>query len=183
MASSSAIHAAAVSRYWLPFICDSNTDSRPPDHVVKFDPPHPKISSEITNLLALHSVRPILESQQATQQSQGIQTLLEAEKEAAKVVQKARQYRVQKLKDARSEAAKEIEAYKVQKQKDYEAYEAEHKSQTSTNQHSIDESTNKQLAEIKADVEKNRSNVIDKILKRVTQTHPALHKNLRKIEA
>jgi hypothetical protein len=32
---------------------------------------------------------------------------------------------VQKLKDARSEAAKEIEAYKVQKQKDYEAYEAE----------------------------------------------------------
>lgn len=33
--------------------------------------------------------------------------------------------RVQKLKDARSEAAKEIEAYKVQKQKDYEAYEAE----------------------------------------------------------
>lgn len=33
--------------------------------------------------------------------------------------------RVQKLKDARSEAAKEIEAYKVQKQKDYEAYESE----------------------------------------------------------
>jgi hypothetical protein len=33
--------------------------------------------------------------------------------------------RVQKLKDARSEAAKEIEAYKAQKQKDYESYEAE----------------------------------------------------------
>lgn len=86
---------------------------------------------------------------QSTQQSQGIQTLLEAEKEAAKVVQKARQCtslivthhiprcpsshrdcalssdRVQKLKDARSEAAKEIEAYKVQKQKEYEAYESE----------------------------------------------------------
>lgn len=60
---------------------------------------------------------------------------------------------------------------------------SQHKSQTSTNQQSIDESTNKQLGEIKTDVEKNRSNVIDKILERVTQTHPALHKNLRKIEA
>ena len=115
--------------------------------------------------------------------------------------------RVQKLKDARSEAAKESEAYKIQKQKEYEAYESEvcsiqlplpprclndisyigllvqHKSQTSSNQHSIDESTNKQLEEIKRDVEKNRENVIEKILERVTKTDPALHKNLRKIEA
>ncbi|KAJ9121080.1 hypothetical protein QFC24_005061 [Naganishia onofrii] len=91
--------------------------------------------------------------------------------------------RVQKLKDARSEAAKEIEAYKTQKQKDYESYEAEHKSQTSTNQHSIDESTQTQLADIKTAVEKHRSNVIDKIVERVTQTEPAMHKNLKKIEA
>lgn len=33
--------------------------------------------------------------------------------------------RVQKLKDARSEAAKEIESYRAQKQKDFEAFEAE----------------------------------------------------------
>ncbi|KAJ9120111.1 hypothetical protein QFC22_003009 [Naganishia vaughanmartiniae] len=91
--------------------------------------------------------------------------------------------RVQKLKDARSEAAKEIEAYKTQKQKDYESYEAEHKSQTSTNQHSIDESTETQLADIKKAVEQHRSNVIDKIVERVTQTQPAMHKNLKKIES
>jgi V-type H+-transporting ATPase subunit G len=40
--------------------------------------------------------------------SQGISTLLEAEKEASKVVQKARQYRIQRLKDARTEALKVI---------------------------------------------------------------------------
>ncbi|EJT45598.1 hypothetical protein A1Q1_05935 [Trichosporon asahii var. asahii CBS 2479] len=57
--------------------------------------------------------------------SQGIQTLLEAEKEAAKVVQKARQYRVQKLKDARSEAAKEIEQYKAQKEADFKKFESD----------------------------------------------------------
>ncbi|KAG8755568.1 H(+)-transporting V1 sector ATPase subunit G [Serendipita sp. 396] len=55
--------------------------------------------------------------------SQGIQTLLEAEKEAAKVVQQARQYRTQKLKDARSEAAKDLETYKAQKDNELKAFE------------------------------------------------------------
>lgn len=75
-------------------------------------------------------------------QSQSIQTLLEAEKEAQKVVQQARQCmdgsplvihhsehssgcadRTQRLKDARSEATKEIEAYKAQKEHEFKAYE------------------------------------------------------------
>jgi V-type H+-transporting ATPase subunit G len=38
--------------------------------------------------------------------TQGISTLLDAEKEASKIVQKARQYRIQRLKDARTEALK-----------------------------------------------------------------------------
>ena len=76
-------------------------------------------------------------------QSQSIQTLLEAEKDAQKVVQEARQCmaldpswsihsehlsgcadRTQRLKDARSEATKEIEAYKAQKEQEFKAYEA-----------------------------------------------------------
>ena len=77
-------------------------------------------------------------------QSQNIQTLLEAEKEAQKVVQQARQCagslrnpfilkhsfilcdpdRTQRLKDARSEATKEIEEYKAQKEQEFKAYEA-----------------------------------------------------------
>jgi hypothetical protein len=97
--------------------------------------------------------RPRLASQ-AAQQSQGIQTLLEAEKEAAKVVQQARQCtfcsvhasvnlielmaygycgyecilvgidRVQKLKDARAEASKEVEDYKKQKEQEYKTFES-----------------------------------------------------------
>lgn len=83
---------------------------------------------------------------QAAQQTQGIQTLLEAEKEAAKVVQQARQRtslwlylsllalalmscgmssdRVQRLKDARTEASKEVEEYKRQKEQEYKAFES-----------------------------------------------------------
>jgi len=77
----------------------------------------------------------------AAQQSQGIQTLLEAEKEASKIVQQARQCklmaygnsalldlnlfidRIQKLKDARTEATKEIEAYKRAKEQEFRAFE------------------------------------------------------------
>ena len=80
----------------------------------------------------------------SAQQSQSIQTLLEAEKDASKVVQQARQCknngsrlgesslthlttcsdRVQKLKDARAEASKEIEAYKKAKEDEFKAFEA-----------------------------------------------------------
>lgn len=80
-------------------------------------------------------------------QSTGIQTLLEAEKEAAKIVQKARTCkwkierkkfnvdsmlmitlfldRTQKLKDARSEAAKEIEELKSKQEDEFNNFKKE----------------------------------------------------------
>ncbi|WVQ90098.1 V-type ATPase, G subunit [Cryptococcus gattii] len=115
--------------------------------------------------------------------SQGIQTLLEAEKEAAKVVQKARQYRVQKLKDARSEAAKEIEAYKAKKEEEFKRFKSEHTSQTSTSQTSIDSTTKTQLSQLDDAVAKNKGKVIKKIVSRVLQSEPHLHPNLKKLEA
>ncbi len=113
---------------------------------------------------------------------------------------------MQKLKDARSEAAKEIEAYRTQKDKEFEQYEKEvgaafvtagilsaahtwpptppqHKSQTSDNQSSIDSSTTKQIDGLKTSVAKNRDGVVDKILERVVTCEPKLHRNLKKIEA
>ncbi|KAG1632226.1 hypothetical protein G6F45_004261 [Rhizopus arrhizus] len=59
--------------------------------------------------------------------SQGINTLLDAEREAAKIVQKAKQYRVQRAKDARLEAAKEIENIKAQKNAEYQSFVAQGK--------------------------------------------------------
>ncbi|ODO04816.1 V-type ATPase, G subunit [Cryptococcus amylolentus CBS 6273] len=115
--------------------------------------------------------------------SQGIQTLLEAEKEASKVVQKARQYRVQKLKDARSEAAKEIEAYKAKKEEEFNKFESDHTSQTTSSQTNIDSTTKTQLANLDSSVEKNKGEVIKKIVERVLQSDPHLHPNLKKIEA
>jgi V-type H+-transporting ATPase subunit G len=53
----------------------------------------------------------------------GIQTLLEAEKEASKIVEKAKLYRTQRLKDARVEAQMEIDKLKQQKQQEFKEYE------------------------------------------------------------
>ncbi|RSH85873.1 H(+)-transporting V1 sector ATPase subunit G [Apiotrichum porosum] len=111
--------------------------------------------------------------------SQGIQTLLEAEKEAAKVVAKARQYRIQKLKDARSEAAKEIEEYKAAKDAEFKKFESE----TSSSQSTIDTTTKDQLATLDSDIKKNGDAATKKIVGRVLSVEPKLHPNLQKIEA
>lgn len=58
-------------------------------------------------------------------QTNGIATLLKAEREAHEIVSQARKYRQDKLKQAKTDAAGEIDAYK--KQKDQELQEFENK--------------------------------------------------------
>ncbi|RDB23326.1 putative V-type proton ATPase subunit G [Hypsizygus marmoreus] len=119
----------------------------------------------------------------AAQQSQGIQTLLESEKEAAKIVQQARQYRVQRLKDARAEATKEIEQFKQAKEQEFKAFEASHAGTTSTAQTAIDKETEVKLQKITDSYVKAKDAVVAKLLDRVVLVHPELHRNLRKVEA
>ncbi|OSX64288.1 hypothetical protein POSPLADRAFT_1045375 [Postia placenta MAD-698-R-SB12] len=116
----------------------------------------------------------------ATQQSQSIQTLLEAEKEAAKVVQRARQYRVQKLKDARSQATKEIEEYKRLKESEFQAFEASHAGNTQSSQTAVDQETQIKLQEISEAYYANKDQVVAKLLDRVVLVKPELHRNLKK---
>ncbi|KAF8920590.1 H+-ATPase G subunit-domain-containing protein [Mucidula mucida] len=116
----------------------------------------------------------------AAQQSQGIQTLLEAEKEAAKIVQQARQYRVQKLKDARSEASKEIDAYKKTKEDEFKAFEASHAGTTSSAQTAIDKDTEIKLKEVTDSYNAHKDEVVKKLLDRVVLVTPELHRNLKK---
>ncbi|TRM60721.1 H+-ATPase G subunit-domain-containing protein [Schizophyllum amplum] len=119
----------------------------------------------------------------AAQQSQGIQTLLEAEKEAAKIVQQARQYRTQKLKDARSEAAKEIEDYKKAKEAEFKSFEASHAGTTSNAQVAVDKETEQKLQAITDTYEQHKGQVVKKLLDRVVLVKPELHRNLKKVGA
>jgi len=119
----------------------------------------------------------------AAQQSQGIQTLLEAEKEAAKIVQQARQYRVQKLKDARAEATKEIELYKQAKEQEFRTFESSHAGTTSTAQMAVDNETEIKLQAISESYGRAKDTVVKKLLDRVILVQPELHRNLKKVEA
>ncbi|KAI0072685.1 V-type ATPase [Panus rudis PR-1116 ss-1] len=118
----------------------------------------------------------------ASQQSQSIQTLLEAEKEAAKVVQQARQYRVQRLKDARTQASKEIEEYRQFKEQEFKAFEASHAGNIQTVQAAIDRETEVKRKEISEQYLQNKDKVVKKLLDRVVLVKPELHRNLKKLK-
>ncbi|KAI9855583.1 MAG: hypothetical protein M1813_009722 [Trichoglossum hirsutum] len=61
----------------------------------------------------------------SAQNSAGIQTLLDAEREAQRIVQKDR---TKKVKDARAEAQKEVEEYRKAKDDEFKKFEKEHTS-------------------------------------------------------
>ncbi|KAG0304987.1 H(+)-transporting V1 sector ATPase subunit G [Dissophora globulifera] len=115
----------------------------------------------------------------AASNSTGIQTLLEAEKEAAKIVQKARQYRVQRLKDARAEAAKEIDELKVSKNEAFKNFEQEHAGSSDQTSHRVEVETEQKRVEIEEAFAKNREAVLQKLLETVYTVEPKIHRNAR----
>ncbi|KAG0216108.1 H(+)-transporting V1 sector ATPase subunit G [Mortierella sp. GBA30] len=115
----------------------------------------------------------------AASNSSGIQTLLEAEKEASKIVQKARQYRVQRLKDARQEAAKEIEELKAAKNEAFKNFEQEHAGSSDQTSQRVEVETEQKRVEIEAAFAKNREAVLQMLLETVYTVEPKIHPNAR----
>ncbi|CAE6446208.1 unnamed protein product [Rhizoctonia solani] len=115
--------------------------------------------------------------------SSQVQRLLEAEKEAAKIVQEARQYRTQRLKDARTEAAKEIEAHKKRKEEEFKSLEGQRAGSTTDAQDAVDKDTESKIAAINDAYTKQKDVVVQKLLDRVVLVQPELHRNLTKQEA
>ncbi|TGZ85112.1 V-type ATPase [Ascodesmis nigricans] len=113
----------------------------------------------------------------STQNTAGIQTLLEAEREAQKIVQKARTYRTQKVKDARSEAQKEIEDYKRQKEEEFQRFESQHSGTHSQIEVEATKEVQRTLEEIKTLGEEKAPAVIKDLLTAVVDVKPAPHRN------
>jgi len=97
-------------------------------------------------------------------------------------VESSRKYRVQKLKDARSEASKEIEEYKKAKEAEFKAFEASRAGTTSNAQTTVDKETELKLQSITDSYNKSKDAVVKKLLDRVVLVKPELHRNLRKLE-
>ncbi|KZZ98114.1 Vacuolar (H+)-ATPase G subunit [Ascosphaera apis ARSEF 7405] len=100
----------------------------------------------------------------SAQNSHGIQTLLDAEREAQKIVQAAREYRTKRVKDARSEAQKEIEAYRQQKEEEFKKFEAEHSSGFKAAEEEANKDAEVKLREIKEAGAKNGPRVIENLV-------------------
>ncbi|GAN01190.1 v-type ATPase [Mucor ambiguus] len=113
----------------------------------------------------------------STSNSQGINTLLDAEREASKIVQKAKQYRVQRLKDARSEAAKEIEELKAQKNTEYQDFVAQHSGQSDQSLGKVDQETEAKIEEIRAAASNKKQDAVDKMIKAITNVETKPHEN------
>ncbi|KAL2106205.1 hypothetical protein VUR80DRAFT_7076 [Thermomyces stellatus] len=108
----------------------------------------------------------------SAQHSQGIQTLLDAEKEASKIVEKAKEYRTKRLRQTREEAKKESEEYRQSTEKKYRAYESEHsQGNTAAEENALKEAQG-EIRELQASGEKGKSAAIEELLQAVRDAEP-----------
>ncbi|KAI9719246.1 MAG: H(+)-transporting V1 sector ATPase subunit G [Candelaria pacifica] len=108
----------------------------------------------------------------SAQNSAGIQTLLDAEREAQKIVQKAREYRTKRVKDARSEAQKEIEDYKNKKDQEFKSYESEHTSGNKTAEDDANRMAEDKIDHIKTMGNSSGKKVVEDLLNAVMDIKP-----------
>ncbi|OQE35131.1 hypothetical protein PENCOP_c014G05485 [Penicillium coprophilum] len=112
----------------------------------------------------------------SAQNSAGIQTLLDAEREAQKIVQKDR---TQRIRDAKSEAQKEIEEYKNQKEEEYKKFEGEHSSGYKVAQEEADKEAEVKLQEIKDAGKKQGDKVVADLIRVTTDVKPEASEKIK----
>ncbi|KAH9863954.1 hypothetical protein J1614_009887 [Plenodomus biglobosus] len=108
----------------------------------------------------------------SAQNSAGIQTLLDAERDAQKIVQQAREYRTKRVKDARNEAQKEIEDYRKEKEAEYQKFEKEHSSGNQKAEEDAKKDTDVKVKEIDELGNKKGGQVVDQLIAAVVSAHP-----------
>ncbi|KAI9709764.1 MAG: hypothetical protein M1820_003167 [Bogoriella megaspora] len=115
----------------------------------------------------------------SAQNSAGIQTLLDAEREAQKIVQKGPSMlhylyddRTKRVKDARTEAQKEIEDYKKSKDEEFKAFEKEHSSGNQKAEDDANRDTEERIKDIKSIGDRTGSKVVDDLLRSVWEVKP-----------
>ncbi|EFR03052.1 vacuolar ATPase [Nannizzia gypsea CBS 118893] len=113
----------------------------------------------------------------AAQNSAGIQTLLDAEREAHKIVQNDR---TKRIKDAKSEAQKEIEDYKKQKEEEFRKFEAEHSSGNQKAESDANKDAEAQLVEIQKSGKEKGNKIVEDLIKTVLDVKPQVPEKIAK---
>merc|ERR1712127_18081 len=112
-------------------------------------------------------------------QSEGIQKLLEAEKEAQKEVDAARRVKAKKLKQAKEEAKQEIQQFNKEREAQFKAKEAEVMGGRDELQRWIAGETKGQIDEMATRVNEYQDQVIQDLVNAVQDIQPQLPRNFR----
>ncbi|MCJ1248870.1 hypothetical protein MMC30_006091 [Trapelia coarctata] len=97
---------------------------------------------------------------------------MSAEREAQKIVQKSREYRTKRVKDARAEAQKEIEEYRKQKDEEFKKFESEHTSGNKKAEEDASKDADAKLAEIKKAGSEAGDKIVEDLLRIVMEVKP-----------
>ncbi|EXV01057.1 vacuolar (H+)-ATPase G subunit family protein [Metarhizium robertsii] len=108
----------------------------------------------------------------SAQNSAGIQTLLDAEREASKIVQKAREFRTKRVREARDEAKKEIADYKASKEEEFKKFEAEHSRGNQQAEEEASKEADKEIQIIREAGSKGQAGVVKNLLSAVFDVQP-----------
>ncbi|KAL2205565.1 V-type ATPase [Sarocladium strictum] len=108
----------------------------------------------------------------SAQNSAGIQKLLDAERDASKIVQKAREFRTKRVKEARDEAKQEITDYKSSKEDEYKKFEAEHSKGNEEAEAEANKDAEQQIKSIKEAGAKGQAAVVKNLLSAVFDVKP-----------
>ncbi|KAH1282377.1 hypothetical protein KXW98_009179 [Aspergillus fumigatus] len=108
----------------------------------------------------------------SAQNSAGIQTLLDAEREAQKIVQQAREYRTKRIRDAKAEAQKEIDEYRQQKEEEFKKFEAEHSSGYKKAEEDANKEAEVKLQDIQTAGKEKGNKVVEDLINAVIDVNP-----------
>uniref|UniRef100_A0A8C5K995 V-type proton ATPase subunit G n=1 Tax=Jaculus jaculus TaxID=51337 RepID=A0A8C5K995_JACJA len=109
--------------------------------------------------------------------SQGIQQLLQAEKQAAKKVSEALKRNNRRLKQAKEESQAEIEQYRLQRENEFKAKEAAVLGSHGSCSTEVEKETQEKITILQAYFQRNRNEVLDNLLAFVCDIQPEIHEN------
>lgn len=110
-------------------------------------------------------------------QSNGIATLLKAEKEAQEIVSQARKYRQDKLKEAKKDASREIAEYKAQRDAQLSEHSKQNEGGLDALEAQAEGSIQQQLDEIDQIAKDKKQQVADLLIKAVINPVGGMHVN------
>merc|ERR1711998_462865 len=98
----------------------------------------------------------------------GIKELLQAEKEAGIIVAEAKKRRQEKMKQAKEDANRDIEEYRLTREREFQAYKDQHSTGGSQSSEALATQTQAAVGDLEREANSNRAKVVEMLVNYVT---------------